>query len=430
MFTGAVPKPVIEQINRVVDFSTWGSVFVGCSGSFRFDQAVKQAHPSVKVYSNDVSLLTCSIGELALGRSFSLQFKERLAFVEDEIAGGTFFDRVAAILVALDMAKYTGSNAHAKAHFNHYQNNFSGFHTNAKEKLTTYLERIDIEDFYAGDFQQQVARAAEADGGIVAFPPTYKGGYERLYKFIDENTEWPRPDYGVWDPKNIENWTLELEQAGIRYCVLSDQEFERLPPVTKYVGATNKPVYTYSNCANSSFRKDRHKVKPFRYTPIDAKRIHEGSTVQIIVADAAMMNFLKDKYLSKGIMHVSGMMNFLVLVDGMLVGGFIYQKSKFGEQDTIYCLSDFSISRQRKLSKLIAMLATGRDTIEIIRKRYILPITKIATTAFTNKPVSMKYRGIFELSSRKPGMLNYQSEVRNASAQEIFRNWFKRYGKI
>ena len=67
MFVGAVPRPAVEQITRSVPFTEWRQVFVGCSGSFRFDRAVRDVHPTVAVHSNDVSLLSCSLGALATG---------------------------------------------------------------------------------------------------------------------------------------------------------------------------------------------------------------------------------------------------------------------------------------------------------------------------------------------------------------------------
>jgi hypothetical protein len=41
MFIGAVPKEVVGQVLSTVPFDAWGDVYVGCSGSFRFDRAVK-----------------------------------------------------------------------------------------------------------------------------------------------------------------------------------------------------------------------------------------------------------------------------------------------------------------------------------------------------------------------------------------------------
>jgi hypothetical protein len=90
MFVGAVPRPAVEQITRSVPFTDWRQVFVGCFGSFRFDRAVKDVHPTIAVHSNDVSLLSCSLGALgalATDGEFPIAFKRRLAFIEELLVG-------------------------------------------------------------------------------------------------------------------------------------------------------------------------------------------------------------------------------------------------------------------------------------------------------------------------------------------------------
>ena len=41
----------------------------------------------------------------------------------------------------------------------------------------------------------------------------------------------------------------------------------------------------------------------------------------------------------------------------------------------------------------------------------------------------MKYRGIFRLDAKKDGFLNYSSEVRDKTLDEIYGEWFKKYGQ-
>jgi len=290
------------------------------------------------------------------------------------------------------------------------------------------LAAADIESFYAGDFRRQAIKAAEQGGCVVAFPPTYKGGYERLYKFIDANTRWQQPEYDVWNPDDLEAWTIELDQNGISYCILSDQRFEQLDPVTVYQTPSFKPIYTYSNCSGSALMHARNKSTPFKYVPVDPEKLTKKTTVQLVRAESAHMTFLKNSYLGKGIAHVTGEMNFLVFLDGMLAGGFIYTRSKFGTPECIYLLSDFSIVSARKISKLISLLATCGDVVRLFEVKHLQNVTSLVTTAFTHKPVSMKYRGVFKLSSRKPGMLNYASEVRRYSAKKIYAEWWQKYG--
>ena len=84
----------MEQITRTVPLTAWREVFVGCSGSFRFDRAVKDVHPSVRVHSNDVSLLSCSLGAAAIGTEFPITFTGRLAFIEEALAGLPFSSKL------------------------------------------------------------------------------------------------------------------------------------------------------------------------------------------------------------------------------------------------------------------------------------------------------------------------------------------------
>jgi len=427
MFVGSVPCSSVEQITRVVPFDEWSEVYIGCSGSFRVDRAIKERYPKVRVHSNDVSLLSCGLGALATDATFPLRFRGRLAFVEEEV--GSFFDRVAAVLVALEMARHKGSNAHAAAHFRHYRENFGRYLGSAKETLTRFLDGLAIDTFTPGDFRAQTAPAAEAGGGIAAFPPTYKGGYERLYRFVEENAEWPAPAYDVWDPGELEAWIAELERLGVRYCVIADRALPGLSPVTVYRSPSNKPVYAYADGAASSVRRKGYRSVPFRYTPVDAAALGPKAEVKIVPAASEHMNFLKDRYLAKGIAHVTGMMNFLVYLDGRLAGGFIFARDKTGRQDRVYMLSDFALARARRLSKLIAMLATCRAVIRAVERKLLIRVDRIYTTAFTDRPVSMKYRGIFDLVDRKPGMLNYASPIREQTPGDIYRDWFRRYAR-
>ena len=429
MFTGAVPLPAVEQITRAVPFTDWREVYVGCSGSFRFDRAVKGVHPSVNVHSNDVSLLSCALGALATGTEFPIAFTERLAFIEPLLEGWPFIARVGAVGVALEMAKYKHANEFAVAHFNHYRDRFSEFLDAAIVRLSAFLEGLQVSSFHPGDFRLQAQRAAEAGGGVAAFPPTYKNGYEHLYKFLDQNTAWQSPAYEVWDPERIEDWIDELDAMKVRYCVLTDHKLDHHEPATVYRGNSNKPVFTFADRAGSSVRRQGHGAAPFRYRPLDPDQLTANSTVEIIGATTAQMNFLKDIYLQKDISHTGGLANFLVLVDGCLAGGFIYARRHFESDGVagIYLLSDFALSPRSRVSKLVAMLATSRTVISRVEIKLVQRIEAVYSTAFTNNPVSMKYRGIYNLAKREPGKLSYASKVRNQTPAELYAEWFQRF---
>jgi hypothetical protein len=55
-------------------------------------------------------------------------------------------------------------------------------------------------------------------------------------------------------------------------------------------------------------------------------------------------------------------------------------------------------------------------------------VATIGTTAFTSKPVSMKYRGLFRLHSRKEGRLNYLADTGRWSLAEALTWWQQQHG--
>ena len=108
-------------------------------------------------------------------------------------------------------------------------------------------------------------------------------------------------------------------------------------------------------------------------------------------------------------------------------GGFCLLRDNKGRSDSVYLLSDFSVRRERRLAKLIAMLAMSGDALQVAERRLLLRFSKVRTSVFTDKPVSMKYRGIFDLEARRQGFLNYVSEARRVPLADIYREWFDRY---
>jgi hypothetical protein len=426
MFVGSVPQQVVEQILRVSKRDWWTEAYVCCSGSFRVDGALKSKWPELKVHSNDISLLSVALGRLAIRDPLIFTFTGRLAFIEDFLTGRAPLERVSAILVAMEMARYSGNNEYAGVHWTHYQAAFPKFLDKANKKIGEFLVRSRVDSFSVCDFRIHAARAVRSGGCIVAFPPTYKGGYERMYKLLDQNTEWERPAYDIWDPAGIEEWITELANAGARYCVFADQRFEELKPSLEFLQPTNKPIYVYANFEGSSLRRRSNNATPFRYQPVVPQHLRHDTAVTIAVTDGPRMNYLKDVYLAKHIYHVAGMFNFLVYLDKKLAGGIIMSRSKWGDTESIYMLSDFSVTREGRISKLIAGLAVSEEIMRWVRTRLLQDVRHIFTTAFTDKPVSMKYRGVFALHSRKPGQLQYRGDARGQTAQQIYEAWWAR----
>jgi len=81
----------------------------------------------------------------------------------------------------------------------------------------------------------------------------------------------------------------------------------------------------------------------------------------------------------------------------------------------IYMLSDFALSPRSRVSKLVAMLATCASVIGRLEIKLVQRIDTVVTTAFTDQPVSMKYRA----SSKSLGAAQGRSIMRAKSGAKL-----------
>lgn len=135
--------------------------------------------------------------------------------------------------------------------------------------------------------------------------------------------------------------------------------------------------------------------------------------------------------MSKHIEPGSGGPCYLVFAGGKLFGFLIFQAySRLGgKKNEIYMLSDFVVpsTTYSRLAKLLLMVTQCQDMKVLLEERLLARRHTIFTTAFTDKPVSMKYRGVYELAKRGKGFLNYRTEFTSSTFQEVLCQWMKKY---
>ena len=97
----------------------------------------------------------------------------------------------------------------------------------------------------------------------------------------------------------------------------------------------------------------------------------------------------------------------------------------------LYMMCDVALPhhRYRRLGKLVLAASLSRELrLSLSDGGMVARAKTIGTTAFTEKPVSMKYRGIYKLHSRKEGHLNYVGELGRWTLQEGLEWWLQNHG--
>jgi len=149
---------------------------------------------------------------------------------------------------------------------------------------------------------------------------------------------------------------------------------------------------------------------------------------------AAEINYFRNRFLAKTIDFLDGMWNFLFFLNGKLFGFVILARPRMGTDSghNLYVQADFVVPTEKstRLAKLLLLLMQSTHFREVCEELLTSRIAILQTTAFTDKPVSMKYRGVFTLTKRAQDasgkkFLNYETATGLFTEREAIERWMK-----
>lgn len=434
MFLGTIEPVVRNFLAAHADVFRGQIVAVGCSGNFTSERVLwESTQGNIRLFSNDVSLYSSIIGGHISGRAFDIWIKDpAYQWLNTYLAQGGW-TRIAALLVFYRALTYERQrNAHEKRMWSEYMCQFSDLTAATAQKLEKLA--LKLERYHAGDiFDHFQMLDAEFSNQVIytSYMPFFKGGYERLFRRLDEIFGWESPLYPLLDDERrveIANWCMQRKHVTLLDFPLPDVE-----PVMIGHTRRNKHVYMYSNVLDRTALYRRMHPDPGVRLELFGEHDHfEGATCKVTPIAPAIIQPYKSMWLARHIDFSTGMYGFAVSLNGKVVGFLEYSFSTSGGMgEDWYLFSDFAAGWKfhPRASKLIAMLALCDEVRRDLEVRVIRRRRYVSTTAWTDRPVSMKYRGVFELVKRdqEKGMLNYRAEWSGLSAQETFELWKTKY---
>jgi hypothetical protein len=435
-FLGVVPTSLIETIVDICRPQEWPAVYVACSGTFRTERGLLSKFPKLEVRSNDVSLLSTALGLAGAGKRLDFKFKGELAWIE-ELGLTATPDRIAAILLALTYSSYArGSrNRFKDVHLAHLRSGFADYIVTARKVVDKTLAAMPLAGYFAGDFRDHIEAAIARKAGVIAYPPTIRSGYERMFEFVHGNVEWQEPSYRVFDPDADVRPVLErLQASGVPFFLYLDQEVDGFEPQVRMRARGKRDIFGYGRAHSASWRAPRSHAKPFAYKPVDLKALATDSKLGVVPTPEVYLSFLREAFLKRGIAFGTGDYGVLVYIDDMLVGMISYRKPMSGGQPLLV-LTDLVITREGRLAKLVARLATCREVFTPLERKLLLRFPGLTTTVFSDHPESMKYRGSWKVKSREEVnaatgrfKLSYEAEARPETLEECYAWWWNRDG--
>jgi len=432
VFIGAINRymrAVLEQVAR----EEWQGlpVYVARSGNFTVERILSRVGVG-PLHSNDVSIYSCALGWYLAGERVAFRVRDpEFAWLEPYLEPGV--STVATLLLAGEMFRQTGAgdNAFAKRIRQAYRLQWPNLHKRTVERVKAATGHVSLASFTAGDCRDFLAEA-DRDAVCVSFPPTYRGGYERMFKWLNAVFEWPQPEYRLFDPKKDLEDFVRLVQSFREWLVSCDHEQPYLADhhlATVQTTPRARPVYMYASSKIRRLACPHVSVKPLPWPPRYDEVVWP---LEIRRIDAPMMNVLRSQYLARHIATADAPRNYAVLSGGRLIGAFSFSLPRFNaEPGWLYLMSDFAVrpSPHRRLSKLILACVVSKGVQADLEQWRCSRIRTIMTTAFTNHPVSMKYRGIFKVYNRGEGFVNYVGPAGRWTLEEGYQWWLRRHSK-
>ncbi|MYU11484.1 hypothetical protein GTZ78_12425 [Streptomyces sp. SID8361] len=436
MFQGTIPGPMRAIVRETAGGWPRGPVYVPCCGNFTIERSL--AGMGFALHSSDVSIYTTAIGRWLTRQPVGVRLRdesaERLGWLSDHLDDGV--GTVATLMLGTRFLASVGREGlwHERV-VRSYREQWEVKHAETVQRLSgsdVELASYEVEDVRS--WLQKVPR----DAPVCSFPPFYGGGYEKLYEPLNEHFFWDAPEYEALSDADVVDVLGAITDRPY-WLTASNHDVPDLHPYLRgVIKATPRaaPFYVYASEAPTRIVSPRQPVEP-----VKAPRLRRGDElvgpIKLAMLKPGQFNALRSRYLNPRI--APGAANLAVAVKdgaGRILGVFALAPSSY-TPDEAYLLSDFAVAPTDypRLSKLIVLAATSTEAQLLCQRAFSRRIRAVSTTAFSNNPVSMKYRGLLRLTKRGPSnedgwkfQLQYQGAMGEHSLAEALEKWAKRWG--
>lgn len=291
------------------------------------------------------------------------------------------------------------------------------------QKLVDNLSAKNISVKYCADLEDAILDCGSDDLVIYQseFLASLRAASNAMEKALTE-------DFGIQERKRTHYASIDEER--VSYLAITQHQYMGRKKVFR-----DGRTCIYSNATESgdnSFSK--RTIVPLKYRRLpDDYQFSDKSRIRFMRASMSEIDYLRMIYLKKDIILGSAPFCYLWFIDDYVFGASMFdfmKVDKYGT-DAVSMKSDFVIDHPlQKLSKLLIMGVLSTEYRDELCIRFKTEVGRICTSVFTDKPVSMKYRGVFDLDERGIGKLYYnQVAGKLGTLDSIMKEFLKRFYK-
>ena len=447
MFLGVIPDGFRKIIaNYLPEFKD--EVYVLCSGNFTSEAVLCLNGYQGDIYSCDVCVYSCALGAYLTGQPFNAS----LVDPENEVPflnGSDYFSSelkiASTILMLSDLGEFAKrNNDYKKRMFDGMVLNWDALFEKTVSKLEQAKDRLRIKGYFAED-AMQVLDKIPGGATVMTYVPTTGGDYEKMFAWINKLITWDEPQYDFLT--DSEPFYKKITDADFDWYVYAEHELhDEFPFLGEPVSALQKRnlrVNLYTKTDKSFYIGNHSKTSICKYQFLTDEEITNDSELEVTPVKAEIVDYLRTLFLQKQIEFTQATFNYAVTIDGLLVGILCYNFPNFNvsvpDHETgssfLYLLSDTAVKNDNYplLGKLILYASLSSEMKQLLERRCVSKFDFWLTTAFSRNPVSMKYRGVYKIATRKdnsdperPYMLNYFGTTGQWDLKKALKIWLKK----
>ena len=334
---------------------------------------------------------------LANGKT-TLTYKDKLAWLED-YNNPTPSRQLALALYAVKLQKYFMSESARNSAI------FEALKIKARESIEKtekanerLMRLLTTCDFHVGTLEEAIKNKK-----VIFFNyGRIEKKQKRAFKLISENSDL-KSDFSV-ARNDYYNIVESIPSDSYFYYFSNSPYLRNLHKIAMWNNSSgerrsagrflycNKP--TAQNNASTSYSS--YRIECNEIVPPDDLEITDANKLKIERVDASLLHCLQKKYIKKVDQCSVCTYAFVVKYDKFTLGGFGFTLSQHKGYD-LFQLTDFCTNNAiPRLSKLILYCIQSVGVQRYLSRRMHKLCEKVISCAYTHKPVSMKYRGVYK----------------------------------
>lgn len=333
---------------------------------------------------------------LANGKT-SLTYKDKLAWLED-YNNPTPSRQLALALYAVKLQKYFMSeSARNSAVFEALKIKARESIEKTEEANERLMRLLTTSDFHVGTLEEAIKNKK-----VIFFNFGRMEKQKRAFKLISENSDL-KLDFSV-ESNDYYNLVESIPSDSYFYYFSNSPYLRNLHKIAMWNNSSgerrsagrflycNKP--TAQNNASTSYSS--YRIECNEIVPPDDLEITDASKLMIERVTPPLLHCLQKKYIKKVDQCSVCQFAFVVKYDKYTLGGFGFTLPQHKGYD-LFQLTDFCTNNAiPRLSKLILYCIQSVGVQRYLCRRMRKLCEKVISCAYTHKPVSMKYRGVYK----------------------------------